>query len=70
MKITKIVSFTKKMKHNLNIQFNRVAFIFFVFFIIYLYLHYSFNSFGFEKSKIDKVDNISVAGVNFIEQIL
>ena len=37
----------KKNETNLNIQFNRVAFIFFVFFIIYLNLHYSFNSFRF-----------------------
>ena len=32
----------KKNETNLNIQFNRVAFIFFVFFIIYLILYYFF----------------------------
>jgi len=49
----------KKNKTNLNIQFNRVAFIFFVFFIIYLIYTIHLIHLGSRKSKIDIVDNIS-----------
>ena len=52
----------KKNETNLNIQFNRVAFIFFVFFIIYLIYTIHLIHLGSRKSKIDIVDNISVVG--------
>ena len=52
----------KKNETNLNIQFNRVAFIFFVFFIIYLIYTIHLIHLGSRKSKIDIVDNISAAG--------
>jgi cell division protein FtsI (penicillin-binding protein 3) len=51
----------KKNETNLNIQFNRVAFIFFVFFIIYLIYTIHLIHLGSRKSKINKIDNISVA---------
>ena len=50
----------KKNETNLNIQFNRIAFIFFVFFIIYLIYTIHLIHLGSRKSKIDIVDNISV----------
>ena len=50
----------KKNETNLNIQFNRVAFIFFVFFIIYLIYTIHLIHLGSRKSKIDIADNISV----------
>ena len=43
----------KKNKTNLDIQFNRVAFIFFVFFIIYLIYTIHLIHLGSRKSKID-----------------
>ena len=52
----------KKNETNLNIQFNRIAFIFFVFFIIYLIYTIHLIHLGSRKSKIDTVDNISVVG--------
>ncbi|MDA9890080.1 penicillin-binding protein 2 [Candidatus Pelagibacter sp.] len=52
----------KKNETNLNIQFNRVAFIFFVFFIIYLIYTIHLIHLGSRKSKIDIVDNISTVG--------
>ena len=52
----------KKNETNLNIQFNRVAFIFFVFFIIYLIYTIHLIHLGSRKSKIDIVDNISAIG--------
>ena len=52
----------KKNETNLNIQFNRVAFIFFVFFIIYLIYSIHLIHLGSRKSKIDIVDNISAVG--------
>ena len=52
----------KKNENNLNIQFNRVAFIFFVFFIIYLIFSIHLIHLGSRKSKIDKVNNISIGG--------
>ena len=50
----------KKNETNLNIQFNRIAFIFFVFFIIYLIYTIHLIHLGSRKSKIDKIDNIPV----------
>ena len=50
----------KKNETSLNIQFNRVAFIFFVFFIIYLIYAIHLIHLGSRKSKIDKVNNIPV----------
>ena len=47
----------KKNETNLNIQFNRVAFIFFIFFIIYLIYAIHLIHLGSRKSKIDKHDN-------------
>ena len=41
----------KKSKTNLNIEFNRIAFIFFVFFIISFNLLNSTSSFGIIKNK-------------------
>ena len=52
----------KKNETNLNIQFNRVAFIFFVFFIIYLIYSIHLIHLGSRKSKINIVDNISAVG--------
>ena len=51
----------KKSETNLNIKFNRVAFIFFVFFIIYLIYAIHLIHLGFGKSKVDKIENIPVA---------
>ena len=50
----------KKNNTNLDIQFNRVAFIFFVFFIIYLIYTIHLIHLGSRKSKIDKIINISI----------
>ena len=50
----------KKNETNLNIQFNRVAFIFFVFFIIYLIYTIHLIHLGSRKSKIDKIENTPV----------
>ena len=49
----------KKNETNLNVQFNRVAFIFFIFFIIFLIYTIHLIHLGSRKSKVDKVDNIS-----------
>ncbi len=49
----------KKNETNLNIQFNRVAFIFFAFFIIYLIYTIHLIHLGSRKSKIENIDNIS-----------
>jgi len=46
---------------NLNIQFNRVAFIFFAFFIIYLIYTIHLIHLGSRASKLDKIENIPVA---------
>ena len=51
----------KKNETNLNIKFNRVAFIFFIFFIIYLIYTIHLIHLGLRKSKIDKIDNIPVS---------
>ena len=48
----------KKNETNLNIQFNRVAFIFFIFFIIFLIYTIHLIYLGSQKSKLDKIDNI------------
>ena len=50
----------KKNETNLNIQFNRVAFIFFVFFIIYLIYTIHLIHLGSRKSKINKIENTPV----------
>ena len=51
--------FTFKIKENgLNIQFNRVAFIFFVFFIIYLIYTIHLVHLGSRKSKLEKINNL------------
>ena len=50
----------KKKETSLNIQFNRVAFIFFVFFIIYLIYTIHLIHLGLRKSKIDETNNIPV----------
>jgi cell division protein FtsI (penicillin-binding protein 3) len=50
----------KKNETNLNIQFNRVAFIFFVFLIIYLIYTIHLIHLGSRKSKIDNIKDILV----------
>ena len=49
-------TFTKK-ETGLNIQFNRIAFIFFVFFIIYLIYTIHLIHLGSRKSKLEKINN-------------
>jgi cell division protein FtsI (penicillin-binding protein 3) len=51
----------KKNETNLNIHFNRVAFIFFVFFIIYLIYTIHLIHLGSRASKVDRTKNIPVA---------
>ena len=51
----------KKSETNLNIQFNRVAFIFFVFFVIYLIYTIHLIHLGSRASKLDKIENIPLA---------
>ena len=51
----------KKNKTNLDIRFNRVAFIFFIFFVIYLIYIIHLIHLGSRKSSIDKIENIPVA---------
>ena len=51
----------KKNETNLNIQFNRVAFIFFIFFIIYLIYTIHLIHLGSRSFKIDKTANSSAA---------
>ena len=48
----------KKKENGLNIQFNRVAFIFFVFFIIYLIYTIHLIHLGSRKSKLEKINNL------------
>ena len=48
----------KKNETSLNIQFNRVAFIFFIFFIIYLLYTIHLIHLGSRQSKLDKIDKI------------
>ena len=50
----------KKNETSLNIQFNRVAFIFFVFFIIYLIYTIHLIHLGSQKSKVDIVDSAPI----------
>ena len=52
--------FYKKNETNLNIQFNRVAFIFFVFFIIYLIYTIHLIHLGSRSSKVNKTENNSL----------
>ncbi len=51
----------KKKENGLNIQFNRVAFIFFVFFIIYLIYSIHLVHLGSRKSKLEKINNLPVS---------
>ncbi len=48
----------KKKENGLNIQFNRVAFIFFVFFIIYLIYTIHLIHLGSRKSKLENINNV------------
>ena len=48
----------KKKENGLNIQFNRVAFIFFVFFIIYLIYAINLIHLGSRKSKLVNINNL------------
>ena len=48
----------KKKENGLNIQFNRVSFIFFVFFIIYLIYTIHLVHLGSRKSKLEKINNL------------
>ena len=48
----------KKNETSLNIEFNRVAFIFFIFFIIYLIYAIHLIHLGSRQSKVQKIDNI------------
>ncbi len=48
----------KKKENGLNIQFNRVAFIFFVFFIIYLIYTIHLIHLGSRKDKSAKINNL------------
>ena len=48
----------KKKENGLNIQFNRVAFIFFVFFIIYLIYTIHLVHLGSRISKLEKINNL------------
>ena len=50
----------KKNETSLNIEFNRVAFIFFIFFIIYLIYTIHLIHLGSRKSEVDKVNNTPV----------
>ncbi len=47
----------EKKENGLNIQFNRIAFIFFVFFIIYLIYTIHLVHLGSRKSKLEKINN-------------
>ncbi|MDC3173777.1 penicillin-binding protein 2 [Candidatus Pelagibacter sp.] len=50
----------KKKENTLNIQFNRVAFIFFVFFIIYLIYAIHLIHLGSRKNKIKNINDLSI----------
>ena len=50
----------KKNETNLNIQFNRVAFIFFVFFIIFIIYTIHLAYLGSRKTEINQIDKLSV----------
>ena len=50
----------KKNETNLNIQFNRVAFVFFIFFIIYLIYAIHLIHLGSRKSKIDNINKTPI----------
>ena len=51
----------KKKENGLNIQFNRVAFIFFIFFIIYLIYTIHLIHLGSRKSKSQKINNFPIS---------
>tara|TARA_B100001121_G_C18345561_1_gene460005 strand:- start:29 stop:415 length:387 start_codon:yes stop_codon:yes gene_type:complete len=48
----------KKKENELNIQFNRVAFIFFVFFVVYLIYTIHLIHLGSRKNKLEKTNNL------------
>ena len=50
----------KKKKTGLNIQFNRVAFIFFIFFLIYIIYSIHLIKLGTSYTKVDKKSNIFI----------
>ena len=51
----------EKKENGLNIQFNRVAFIFFVFFIIYLVYTIHLIHLGLRKDNSEKIKNLSLS---------
>ena len=51
----------KKKENGLNIQFNRVAFIFFIFFIIYLIYTIHLIHLGTRKSKSEKINYLPIS---------
>ena len=51
----------RKKENSLNIEFNRVAFIFFVFFIIYLIYAIHLIHLGSRKSKLEKINNFPIS---------
>ena len=51
----------QKKETGLNIQFNRVAFIFFVFFIIYLIYTIHLIHLGTRQGKSEKINNLSIS---------
>ena len=53
----------KKKENGLNIQFNRVAFIFFVFLIIYLIYTIHLVHLGSRKSKLEKINNLPASKI-------
>ena len=50
----------KKKENALNIEFNRVAFIFFVFFIIYIIYTIHLIHLGSRKDKLENINNFSI----------
>ncbi len=51
----------KKKENGLNIQFNRVAFIFFVFFVVYLIYTIHLVHLGSRNSKFEKINNLPIS---------
>ena len=51
----------KKKENGLNIQFNRIAFIFFVFFIIYLIYTIHLIHLGSRNGKSEKINNLPIS---------
>ena len=50
----------KKKENSLNIQFNRIAFIFFVFFIIYLIYTIHLIHLGSRSNKLENINNVPI----------